>query len=156
MSAPSPNQPWNLLTNTPNDHNDDPTNPPPTSDTSVCPSPITVLNHRQNATSSTPNNEVLRSPTYQLDHLIDVALASQSPMASETKYRVLSAKNPTQASSSPDVNNVRVLAEEDDSKTSMKQKHARNMASLELKKNKATINPAKSMLLFLREPFVSN
>ena len=114
-----------------------------------------MLNHRQNAASSAPNNEALRSPTYQLDHLIDVALASQSPMASETKYRVLSA-NPTQASSSPDVNNVRVLAEEDDSKTSMKQKHARNMASLELKKNKATINPAKLMLLFLREPFVSN
>ena len=85
MSAPSPNQPRNLFPNTPNRHSEDP-NPPP-SVTSVEPSPITVLNHSQHAASSTPNNEVLlRSPTYQLDHLIDVALASQSPMASETKY----------------------------------------------------------------------
>ena len=54
MSTPSPNQPQNLFPNTPNDQNEDP-NPPP-SDTSVEPSPITVLNHRQNASSSTPNS----------------------------------------------------------------------------------------------------
>ena len=97
MSTPSPNQPRNLFPNTPNDQNEDP-NPPP-SDTSVEPSPITVLNHRQNASSSTPNSQVLGSPssTYQLDHLIDVALASQSPpMATESKYKV--SANPTQAS----------------------------------------------------------
>ena len=103
MSTPSPNQPRNLFPNTPNDHNEDPTNPPP-SDIIVEPSPITVLNHRQNASSSTPNSQVLGSPssTYQLDHLIDVALASQSPMASESKYKV--SANPNQAS--PDVNNI--------------------------------------------------
>ena len=61
MSTPSPNQPRNLFPNTPNDQNEDP-NPPP-SDTSVEPSPITVLNHRQNASSSTPNSEVLGSPS---------------------------------------------------------------------------------------------
>ena len=145
MSTPSPNQPQNLFPNTPNDQNEDP-NPPP-SDTSIEPSPITVLNHHQNASSSTPNSEVLGSPssTYQLDHLIDVALASQSPpMATESKYKV--SANPNQPS--PDVNNIRVLADEDDTRTSMKRKHARNMGSTKLKKNKATVNPApKSMLL---------
>ena len=93
MSTPLPNQPRNLFPNTPNDHNEDPTNPPP-SDIIVEPSPITVLNHRQNASSSTPNSQVLGSPssTYQLDHLIDVALASQSPMASESKYEVIASE----------------------------------------------------------------
>ena len=62
MSTPLPNQPRNLFPNTPNDHNEDPTNPPP-SDIIVEPSPITVLNHRQNASSSTPNSEVLGSPS---------------------------------------------------------------------------------------------
>ena len=73
-------------------------------------------------------------------------------MASESKYKV--SANPNQAS--PDVNNIWVLADEDDTRTSMKRKHARNMWSTKLKKNKATVNPAKSMLLFLREPFISN
>ena len=88
MSAPSPNQPRNLFPNTPNHHSKDP-NPPP-SVTSVEPSPITVLNHNQHASSSSPNSEELRSPssTYQLDHLIDVALSSQSPMATQSKYKV--------------------------------------------------------------------
>ena len=151
MSAPSPNQPRNLFPNTPNHHSEDP-NPPP-SVTSVEPSPITVLNHSQHAASSSPNSDELRSPssTYQLDHLIDVALSSQSPMATESKYKV--SADPNQAS--PDVNNIRVLADEDDTRTSIKRKHARNMGSTKLKKNKATVNPAKSMLLFLREPFIS-
>ena len=94
MSTPSPNQPRNLFPSTPNDHSEDP-NPPPSRDTSVEPSPITVLNHRQHAASSSPNHsEVLGSPssTYQLDHLIDVALALQSPMASESKYEVIASE----------------------------------------------------------------
>ena len=91
MSAPSPNQPQNLFPNAPNapnDHSKDPN--PPSSDTSVKPSPITVLNHSQHAALSSPNSEVLRSPssTYQLDHLINVALSLQSAMASESKYKV--------------------------------------------------------------------
>ena len=126
MSAPSPNQPWNLFPNTSNDHSEDPN--PPGSDTSVEPLPIIVLNHSQHVTSSSPNSdEVLRSPssTYQLGHLIDIALSSQSPMASELKYKV--SANPNQAS--PDVNSIWVLADEDDTRTSMKRKHARNMGS---------------------------
>ena len=126
MSTSYPNQPQNLFPNTPDDQNEDP-NPPPTSDTSVKPSPITVLDHFQNASSSTPHSDVLGSPssTYQLDHLIDVALALQSPMASELKYKV--SANPTQAS--PDVNNVPVLDDEDNTRITTKRKHARNMES---------------------------
>ena len=59
--------------------------------------------------------------------MIDVALSSQSPMASEFKHKV--SANPTQAS--PDVNSVLALDDEYSARITAKRKleHSRRMRS---------------------------
>ena len=75
-------------------------------------------------------------------------------MASDSKHKVN--VNPTQASH--DVKSVRALDDEGSSRISTKRKreHAKSMGSTTLKKNKATVNLAKSMLLFLWAAQLSN
>ena len=75
-------------------------------------------------------------------------------MASDSKHKVN--VNPTQASH--DVKSVRALDDEGSSRISTKRKreHAKSMGSTKLKKNKATVNLAKSMLLFLWAAQLSN
>ena len=75
-------------------------------------------------------------------------------MASESKHRM--SANPDQDSS--DVNSIQALDDEGSARitTKRKREHARSMWSAKLKKNKETVNLAKSMLLFFRNPQICN
>ena len=94
------------------------------------------------------------SSTSKQDHVTDIALASQSLMASELKHKA--SVYPVQ--DSPNVNSARALDDKSSASVSTKRKrdHTRSMGSKKLKKNKENVNPSKWMLLLLREPQTSN
>ena len=150
MSKPSPNRPINLFGNTTNSNNDETTASPTT--TGVEPSP-TAVSHVENVASIPPTEETLISP-YRMDHrlecLIDAAFFDQSPMVVDTKYRVSSF--PTQAS--PDTNTIKASTQ-NDRQSSLKREQVRNMLGIQNKRNKVTVSPASSMLLFLRESYIA-
>ena len=150
MSNPSPNRPVNLFGNNTNPNIDDSRAPPTT--TGVEPSPIAV-SHHENIASIPPTEETLISP-YHMDHrlecLIDAAFADRSPMLVDTKYHVSSF--PTQAS--PDTNIIKA-ATQNDRQSSLKSKQVRNMLVAQKQRNKVTVRPATSMLLFLRESYIA-
>ena len=81
---------------------------------------------------------------YRLDYLIDVALADQSSMAIDTKYRVTA--HPTQAS--PNSNTIRRAMTQQDKRSTQKRDSIRNIVSFQNKRKKVTIRPATSMMLF--------
>ena len=87
---------------------------------------------------------------HRLECLIEAAFADQSPMLVDTKYRVSSF--PTQAS--PDTNTIKA-ATQHDRQSSLKRDQVRNMLVVQNKRNKATVRPATSMLLFLRESYIA-
>ena len=101
---------WNLFRNTTNDHTI--TTNPPTTDNGVKPLPIAI--NRTAPASLAPSDEILQSPTamdYTLEHLCNVALNAQSPMALKTKYCV--SAHPTQASPILTTNVVRAPTKHD-------------------------------------------
>ena len=150
MSNPSPNRPLNLFGNNTNPNIDETITPP--TNTGVEPSPIAVPD-RENVASIPPTEETLTSP-YRMDHrlecLIDAAFADQSPMLVDTKYRV--SAFPTQAS--PDTNTIRAATQQDKPST-LKREQVRSMLVVQNKRNKVTVRPATSMLLFLREAYIT-
>ena len=85
-----------------------------------------------------------------LECLIDAAFADQSPVLVHTKYRLSSF--PTLAS--PDTNTIKA-ATQHDRQSSLKREQVRNMLVVQNKRNKATVRPATSMLLFLRESYIA-
>ena len=113
MSAPSPNHSRNLFGNTTNNHTYT-TNPLTTDNDVVEPSPIGV-----NRTAPPPLaqkiDETLQSPIRMLDHtlehLCDVAVTVQSPIALETKFRV--SDHPIQEAS-PTLTNVHAPTKHDE------------------------------------------
>ena len=151
MSNPSPNRPQNMFGNNTNPNIDDTTTPP--THTGVEPLPIAVPDQENVASIPRPTEETLISP-YHMDHilecLIDTAFADQSPMLVDTKYRV--SAFPTQAS--PDTNTIRA-ATQLDKKSSLKREQVRNMLVVQNKRNKVTVRPATSMLLFLRKSYIA-
>ena len=101
------------------------------------------------------SDEILQSPIrmdHTLEHLCDVALTAQSPMALETKFRV--SDHPIQQAS-PTLTNVRAPTKHDE-KASSKRTAVQNIALNFNKRKKVSITPATSMLFFLREQYISS
>ena len=140
MSNPSPNRPRNLFGNNTNHINDETITPPTT--TGVEPSPIAV-SHLENVASIPATEETLISP-YRMDHplecLIDTAFADQSPMLTDTKFKV--SDFPTQAS--PDTNTIKAVTQQDRQST-WKRENMTNMVSSRKKRNKVTVR--RSLLI---------
>ena len=151
MSAPPPNHPQNLFGNTTNNHTS--TTNPLTTDNDVEPLPIGV--DRTAPAPLAQSDETLQSPIrmdHTLEHLCDVALTAQSPMALETKFRV--SDHPIQQAS-PTLTNVRAPTKHDE-KASSKRTAVQNIALNFNKRKKVSITPATSMLFFLREQYISS
>eukprot|EP00957_Ditylum_brightwellii_P121266 9247548-Ditylum_brightwellii.AAC.1 len=88
---------------------------------------------------------------YRLECLIDAALATQSPMMTDTKFKV--SDFPIQVS--PDTKNVIALTQQD-KRSSLKRSQIRSMKQVQKKQKKETMLATKTMYTFLCDEYIDN